>query len=38
MRIMSPGVQIILTTTIAGYLLQTGTGDGMISSFALWPL
>ncbi len=38
MRTMPPGVQIILITTIVGYFLQTGTGDGMISSFALWPL
>jgi membrane associated rhomboid family serine protease len=38
MRPMPPGVQIILITTIACYLLQTGTGDGMISNFALWPL
>jgi membrane associated rhomboid family serine protease len=38
MRPMPPGVQIILITTIACYLLQTGAGDGMIGSFALWPL
>lgn len=38
MRPMPPGVRIILITTIACYLLQMGAGDGMISSFALWPL
>jgi membrane associated rhomboid family serine protease len=38
MRTVPPGVQIILITTIAGYFLQIGTGNGMIGSFALWPL
>lgn len=35
---MPPGVRIILIITVACYLLQTGAGDGMITSFALWPL
>jgi len=38
MRPMPPGVRIILIVTIASYLLQTGAGDGMVTSFALWPL
>ena len=38
MRPLPPGVQIILITTIACYLLQTVAGDGAITSFALWPL
>ena len=28
----------ILIVTIAIYLLQSGVGEEMISSFALWPL
>ncbi|MGA9666432.1 MAG: rhomboid family intramembrane serine protease [Gallionella sp.] len=35
---MSSGVRIILIATVAGFLLQIGTGESMITSFALWPL
>ncbi|MEO8342593.1 MAG: rhomboid family intramembrane serine protease [Gallionella sp.] len=43
MRPMPPGVRIILIVTIASFLLQISVGDGMagegmIGSFALWPL
>jgi membrane associated rhomboid family serine protease len=35
---MSSGVRIILIATIASFLLQIGTGESMLASFALWPL
>jgi membrane associated rhomboid family serine protease len=38
MRSIPPGVQFILISTIACYLLQTAAGAGVIGSFALWPL
>jgi membrane associated rhomboid family serine protease len=38
MRPIPPGVQIILIVTITSFILQLGSGDGMIGSFALWPV
>jgi membrane associated rhomboid family serine protease len=38
MRPMPPGVKTILIVTIASFILQLGSGDGMILSFALWPM
>ena len=38
MRPMPPGVKTILIVTIASFILQLGSGDGMIGSFALWPV
>jgi membrane associated rhomboid family serine protease len=38
MRPMPPGVKTILIVTIACFMLQLGSGDGMIGSFALWPM
>lgn len=38
MRPMPPGVKTILIVTIASFMLQLGSGDGMIGSFALWPV
>jgi membrane associated rhomboid family serine protease len=38
MRSMLPGVKTILIVTIASFMLQLGSGDGMIGSFALWPM
>jgi len=35
---MPSGVRTILIATIACFMLQIGTGDGMIASLALWPL
>jgi membrane associated rhomboid family serine protease len=38
MRPMPPGVKTILIVTIASFILQLGSGNGMILSFALWPM
>lgn len=38
MRTVPPGVQFILITTIACYLLQFAAGGAAIANFALWPL
>ena len=38
MRPMPPGVRTILIATITGFMLQIAAGDGMIGSFALWPM
>ena len=35
---MPPGVRTLLIATIAAFMLQLGTGEGMIASLALWPL
>lgn len=33
-----PGVRTLLIATIAAFMLQLGSGGGMISGLALWPL
>ena len=38
MHSMPPGVRTLLIATIAAFMLQLGTGEGMIASLALWPL
>ena len=38
MRPTPPGVRTILIATIASFMLQIAAGDGMIGSFALWPM
>jgi membrane associated rhomboid family serine protease len=38
MHSMPPGVRNLLIATIAAFMLQLGTGEGMIASLALWPL
>ena len=35
---ITSGVRILLIATIGSFVLQSFAGDGLISSFALWPL
>jgi membrane associated rhomboid family serine protease len=38
MHATPPGVRTLLIATIAAFMLQLGSGGGMISGLALWPL